>query len=52
MGSLILFSGRMAGGVDDARYLTTLLKAIANAKAAGKDTSAAETWLAGLKSSI
>jgi len=38
-------------GVDDARYLTTLLNTIEEAKAAGKDTSAAQNWLAGLRSS-
>ena len=34
---------------DDIRYLTTLLDAVEKAKADGMDTSAAETWLAGLK---
>lgn len=38
-------------GVDDIRYLTTLLQLIENAKANGKDTSSAESWLADLKSS-
>jgi hypothetical protein len=38
-------------GVDDVRYLTTLLNAIEDAKAEGKDTSIAENWLADLKSS-
>ena len=38
-------------GADDVRYLTTLLKTIKEAKAAGKDTSAAEKWLADLKAS-
>jgi len=37
-------------GVDDVRYLTTLLELIEEAKAAGKDTSDAENWLADLKS--
>jgi hypothetical protein len=36
---------------DDTRYLATLLDAIETAKAAGKDTTAAETWVASLKSS-
>jgi len=38
-------------GVDDVRYLTTLLKTIEEAKAVGKDTSLAERWLAELKAS-
>ncbi|UCG54951.1 MAG: hypothetical protein JSV32_01650 [Dehalococcoidia bacterium] len=38
-------------GVDDIRYLTTLLNTIEIAKTAGEDTSAAEAWLANLKSS-
>lgn len=38
-------------GVDDVRYLTTLRNTIQTAKAAGKDTSAAEAWLADLKAS-
>ena len=35
----------------DLRYLATLLKAIEEAKALGKDASQAESWLAGLKNS-
>lgn len=38
-------------GVDDVRYLTTLLELIEEAKAEGKDASDAENWLADLKSS-
>jgi hypothetical protein len=38
-------------GVDDIRYLTTLIGAIESSKSSGKDTSSAETWLANLKSS-
>ena len=38
-------------GVDDVRYLTTLLNAIKSAKALGKNTTEAETWLASLKTS-
>jgi hypothetical protein len=38
-------------GVNDVRYLTTLLTAIDTAKAAGRDTSTAAAWLANLKSS-
>jgi hypothetical protein len=37
-------------GVNDVRYLTTLLDAIKQARASGKDTSDAETYLAKLKS--
>jgi hypothetical protein len=37
-------------GVDDIRYLTTLLKLVEEVKGS-KDTSAAENWLAALKSS-
>jgi hypothetical protein len=37
--------------VNDVRYLTTLTNTINNAKLNGRDTSAAETWLANLKSS-
>ena len=36
-------------GVDDVRYLTTLLEAIETARAQGKDTSSAEAFIAGLK---
>ncbi|GAG19546.1 unnamed protein product, partial [marine sediment metagenome] len=36
-------------GVDDIRYLTTLLDLIEEAKGEGKDTSSAESWLADLK---
>ena len=36
-------------GVNDMRYLATLLNTIKNAKAGGKDTSLAENWLANLK---
>lgn len=36
-------------GVNDVRYLTTLLRAIDAAKAEGKDTSLAENYLANLK---
>jgi len=35
---------------DDTRYLATLIDAIEQAKTDGRDTSAAETWLANLKS--
>ena len=38
-------------GVDDMRYLTTLQNTIRLAKSQGKDTSAAESWLANLKDS-
>jgi len=38
-------------GVDDVRYLTTLLKTIQEAKASGRDASAAEGWLTELKAS-
>ncbi len=38
-------------GVDDIRYLTTLLEVIEVGKAEGRDTSAAEDWLADLKGS-
>jgi hypothetical protein len=38
-------------GITDLRYLDTLQSTIIKAKTAGKDTSAAETWLANLKSS-
>jgi hypothetical protein len=38
-------------GVDDVKYLTTLLDLIEEAKAEGEDTSDAENWLADLKSS-
>jgi hypothetical protein len=38
-------------GVDDMRYLATLLDVIELAKAQNKDTSAAEAWLTALKSS-
>ena len=38
-------------GVDDVRYLTTLQNTIKSAKSQGKDTSAAESWLANLKKS-
>ena len=38
-------------GVDDVRYLTTLLNAIEEAKVNGKDASFAESWLIDLKSS-
>jgi hypothetical protein len=38
-------------GVDDVRYLTTLLKTIERAKAEGKNTTNAENWLANLKDS-
>jgi len=38
-------------GVDDVKYLTTLLELIEEAKAEGKDTSGAENWLTDLKSS-
>lgn len=38
-------------GVDDVKYLTTLLELIEEAKAEGKDTSDAENWLADLKTS-
>lgn len=38
-------------GVDDVRYLTTLLETIHEAKAEGKNTTDVENWLAGLKSS-
>ena len=44
---MILFRGK----VTDVRYLTTLLNAIEEAKANGKDASFAESWLADLKSS-
>jgi hypothetical protein len=37
--------------IDDVRYLTTLRDAISKAKAKGKSTTAAESWLASLKSS-
>jgi len=37
-------------GVDDVKYLTTLLELIEETKAEGKDTSDAENWLADLKS--
>jgi len=37
-------------GVDDVKYLTTLLELIEEAKTEGKDTSDAENWLADLKS--
>lgn len=36
-------------GVNDARYITTLLNTIKTAKGSGKDTSAAESWLTELK---
>lgn len=36
-------------GADDMRYLSTLLKTIADAQAANKDTSEAEDWLDDLK---
>jgi hypothetical protein len=38
-------------GVNDTRYLATLLQTINNAKLKGKDTSPAENWLAELKKS-
>ncbi len=38
-------------GVDDVRYLTTLLNVIEEVKAQGKDTSEAENYLANLKTS-
>lgn len=38
-------------GVDDVRYLTTLLETIKKAKSKGKNTIDAETWLAQLKNS-
>ena len=38
-------------GVDDVRYLTTLQNTISTAKKQGKNTSAAESWLANLKKS-
>ena len=38
-------------GVDDVRYLTTLLEAIEVGKAEGRNTSTAEDWLADLKGS-
>jgi hypothetical protein len=38
-------------GVDDMRYLSTLLNAIETAKGNGKDTSSAEAWLTALKNS-
>ena len=38
-------------GVDDVRYLATLQNTIKSAKSQGKDTSAAESWLANLKKS-
>ena len=38
-------------GVDDIRYLTTLQNAIRDAKAAGKSTLSAESWLSNLKNS-
>ncbi|MCP4612992.1 MAG: hypothetical protein GY845_30225, partial [Planctomycetes bacterium] len=38
-------------GVDDVRYLTTLLNTIQTAKNQGKNTSSAESYLASLKSS-
>lgn len=38
-------------GVDDVRYLTTLLGTIRIAKAAGRDTTAVEAWLTKLKAS-
>jgi len=39
-------------GVDDIRYLSTLLNAIEIAKTEGIDTSTAEYWLTGLQNSI
>ncbi len=36
-------------GVNDIRYLSTLLDTINKAKSSGKDVSAAENWLASLK---
>ena len=38
-------------GVDDIRYLTTLLDSIKKAKSEGKDTSSVENWLVNLKNS-
>jgi hypothetical protein len=38
-------------GVDDVRYLTTLLEAIRKAKLEGKDTAEVENWVANLKNS-
>jgi len=38
-------------GVDDVRYLTTLLKTIKNAKTKGKNTIDSERWLSKLKNS-
>ncbi len=38
-------------GINDVRYLTTLLNTIQTAKNAGKNTSNAESWLATLKTS-
>jgi cysteine-rich repeat protein len=38
-------------GVNDVRYLSTLLDVIKKAKASGKNTSAAEAWVANLKNS-
>jgi len=38
-------------GVDDVRYLTTLIDLVEEAKANGRDASSAESWLADLKRS-
>lgn len=41
----------MREGINDVRYLTTLLKYVDTAKVRGKDVTAAEAWLTNLKSS-